>query len=126
MVATVLHHIRVDSTFSATQSDSFATVSDDRTFYRSEMPPLPGAGRIVTIVGAKFVDDSILPNENDDILTTDGTAQDSATSNALELESHRCAAMDECMDEDSVGNCSVEQPSSRSQTRRRLRRFTQD
>lgn len=117
MVATVLHSMRVDSTFSAAHSNS----TDDRTFYRSEMPPLPGAGRIVTIVGANFVDDSILPFETDDNLTIDGTAQDSATSHAQELDSHRCTAMDECIDEDSVCARSVEQPISRPQTRRRLR-----
>jgi len=123
MVASILHNMRVDSAFSANQSNSLSTATDDRIFYRSEMPPLPGAVRIVTVVGAKFIDDSLLAYENEDDLTIDGTFRDSVTSNAQELDSHHCTAMDECIDEDSVGASSVEQHSSRSGTRRRLRSF---
>jgi hypothetical protein len=119
MVASVLHNMRVESTFSNSQSYQLSGESNERIFFRSEMPPLAGAGRIVTIVGAKFVDDSILPSESDDMLTVDGTVLDVGASDGQELNS--CTAMNECIDGDSVDARSVDQPFSLSQTRRRFR-----
>ncbi len=102
MVATVLHNMRVEDAMSdcfdthdnhnvhdelnATHDQQYS-YDRERVFYRSEMPPLPGVGRVVSVIGARFVNDSIVPNDHDDNMTLAGTADDTRSSGMYELNS---------------------------------------
>uniref|UniRef100_A0A7S3Q5G9 Uncharacterized protein n=1 Tax=Chaetoceros debilis TaxID=122233 RepID=A0A7S3Q5G9_9STRA len=108
VVASVLHNMRVEDVMSDCFIDerdddgtstnisvnrniigTIAVEEGERIFYRSELPPLPGVGRIVSIVGSRYIDDSIVPDDADDNMTLDGTAEytGTGTSNILGLNS---------------------------------------
>ncbi len=105
MVATILHHMRVEDAMSDcfdihheihnTDDQRHATLDErnsydqERVFYRSEMPPLPGVGRVVSVIGARFVNDSIVPSDHEDNMTLAGTADDTRTSGVYDLNSDR-------------------------------------
>ena len=100
MVATVLHNMRVQNNAAGgiqpdflqdtgtiddhieTQhrqvfeiDSSAVSRNDQQTILRSQLPPLPGVGRILSIPGFTYVDDSIQMSNQDEVLTTlEGTA----------------------------------------------------
>lgn len=57
------------------------------TFIRSEMPPVPNNGRIVSIPGNSYIDDSPFPLENPDFpLTVEGTVATTSVERTLTIE----------------------------------------
>jgi hypothetical protein len=96
MVASVLHNMRVESNAPCPVEDpnDTATSPHERIFYRSELPPLPGVGRVISVVGSTYVNDSLVPNDIDETMTLDGTADDSRTSGVNDLNSGRGVAPD--------------------------------
>ena len=94
MVASVLHHMRIEPTMPDSTdflNDCTGELGEDveerRTFYRSELPPLPGVGRVISVIGSTFVNDSIVLDDLDETMTIDGTAHDSRTSGIHDLNS---------------------------------------
>ena len=117
MVASVLHNLRVDnvamginneyheqvdtlegldaarvdghSTHNCDEGSIHEEITQHRTILRSQLPPLPGVGRVLSIPGFTFVDDSMQINSDDDRLTAaETTALGSRTScRSSELES---------------------------------------
>lgn len=96
VVASVLHNMRVEPTDPTNSQDSeVSSVSVERTFLRSLMPPLPGLGRIIDVVDSRYVDDSIIPMGADgNSMAVDGTAHESVTSGLLDLNSDHGIAGD--------------------------------
>ena len=125
MVASVLHNLRVESTLPTSHFDAENGSNDEeeRTFWRSEIPPLPGVGRIVSVVGATYVNDSIVPTDIDETRTIDGTANDSRTSGENDMNSsHGTEGLE--LNQTSNMNTSrlrvANEPVPISQTRRRV------
>ncbi len=118
MVASVLHNLRVDNTamgidielhedfdifdgeehedpnaeITATSLPNNSEVDvtrQERTILRSQLPPLPGIGRVLSIPGFRYVDDSMMISNDDDVLTiVEATAAGSRTScRSSQLES---------------------------------------
>lgn len=57
------------------RNDETIIMNDEQIILRSQLPPLPGVGRILSIPGFTYIDDSIQIDNEDDILTTaEGTA----------------------------------------------------
>jgi hypothetical protein len=64
-----------------------------RTILRSELPPLPGVGRVVSIIGSRFVNDSVILEEQRDSLSTIQNS-DNMTTNLDEVSILNTAASD--------------------------------
>ena len=124
IVATVLHDLRVRNAgyriqpdrivqnldVDAIKSDDQAFVEenpsidqivefDQQTILRSQLPPLPGVGRVLAIPGFTFVDDSVQISNQDDRLTViEGTASVSRISyRSSQVES--CSIQSVCTSE---------------------------
>jgi len=122
MVASVLHNMRVETAFIEDGQSLVASINQndqiyetERTILRSQLPPLPGVGRVVSIPGFAFFDDSIhIGNHDDDNLTIiDGTAAGTRTScqsEQLEL----CSVVDNCNDSEigDISNLMTMEPDS--------------
>ena len=119
MVASVLYNMRVESATVLSEENSGDITQNHRTFYRSELPPLPDVGRIISIIGSHYVNDSIIPNDVDETLTVDGTANDSRTSGVNDLNSGRGTAPD-------LGILPRSQPRRRDRLRSRSRLFAEE
>lgn len=64
MVASVLVDMRLRDTEASAAQSTNANGYQDRVVYRSDLPPLPGAGRVLSVVGSRFIDDAMVPLDN--------------------------------------------------------------
>lgn len=82
-------------------------ISQQRTILRSQLPPLPGVGRILSVPGFTYIDDSMLISNEDDLLTAvEATAVGSRTScRSSQLES--CSVQSVLDENEVLDNCTV-------------------
>lgn len=73
----------------------YGTDSQEHVIYRSELPPLPGVGRILAIIGAKYIDDAVVPQDNRNDSRSDN---DTVSNTVVDVSSKN----DSCYTNDSV------------------------